>query len=36
MGAVIELTDDEWNLVEDLFDPPLHRGLKGTIPRWTA
>jgi transposase len=33
MGAVIELTDDEWDLVKDLFDPPVHRGVKGTIPR---
>jgi len=33
MGAVTELMDDEWGLVEDLFDPPVHRGVKGTIPR---
>jgi transposase len=33
MGVVVELTDDEWSLVEDLFDPPTHRGVKGTIPR---
>jgi putative transposase len=33
MGVVVELTDDEWSLVEDLFDPPVHRGVKGTIPR---
>jgi transposase len=30
---VIALTDEEWGLVEDLFDPPVHRGVKGTIPR---
>ena len=33
MGAVVELTDEEWALVEHLFDPPVHRGVKGTIPR---
>ena len=33
MGAVVELTDGEWGLVEHLFDPPVHRGVKGTIPR---
>jgi len=33
MGAVVELTDEEWGLVEALFDPPVHRGVKGTIPR---
>ena len=33
MGAVVELTDGEWSLVEGLFDPPVHRGVKGTIPR---
>jgi hypothetical protein len=33
MGVVIELTDEEWGLVKDLFDPPVHRGVKGTIPR---
>jgi putative transposase len=33
MGAVIDLTDDEWKLVTDLFDPPVHRGVKGTVPR---
>ena len=33
MGAVVDLTDDEWSLVEHLFDPPVHRGVKGTIPR---
>lgn len=32
MGAVVELTDEEWNLVKHLFDPPVHRGIKGTIP----
>jgi hypothetical protein len=39
MGAVVELTDEEWGLVEHLFDPLVHRGVKGTIPRggtsWT-
>jgi hypothetical protein len=29
MGAVIDLTDDELDLVEDVFDRPLHRGLQG-------
>jgi transposase len=33
MGAVLELTDDEWSLVESLFDPPVHRGVKGAIAR---
>lgn len=33
MGAVVELTDEAWGLVEHLFDPPVHRGVKGTIPR---
>ena len=33
MGAVVDLTDDEWDLVTHLFDPPVHRGVKGTIPR---
>jgi transposase len=33
MGAVIELTDDEWGLVKDLFDPAVHRGVKGTIAK---
>jgi transposase len=33
MGAVVDLTDEEWGLVEHLFDPPVHRGVKGTIPR---
>ena len=33
MGAVVELTDEEWNLVEHLFDPPVHRGVKGTIAK---
>jgi transposase len=26
MASLIELTDAEWNLVEDLFDPPHRRG----------
>ncbi len=33
MGAVIELTDEEWGLVKGLFDPPKHLGVKGTIPK---
>lgn len=33
MGAVVELTNEEWSLVEHLFDPPVHRGVKGTIPK---
>jgi transposase len=33
MGVVVELTNEEWALVEGLFDPPVHRGVKGTIPR---
>ena len=33
MGAVVELMDNEWDLVKDLFDPPVHRGARGTIPR---
>ncbi len=33
MGVVVELTNEEWSLVEHLFDPPVHRGVKGTIPR---
>ena len=33
MGAVAELTNEEWAIVEHLFDPLVHRGVKGTIPR---
>lgn len=33
MGAVVELTNEEWGLVARLFDPPVHRGVKGTIPK---
>lgn len=33
MGAVIALTDREWDLVKDLFDPPEHPGVTATIPR---
>lgn len=33
MGAVVELTNREWGLVKDLFDPPVHCGVKGTIPK---
>ncbi len=33
MGAVVELTNEEWAIVEHLFDPLVHRGVKCTIPR---
>lgn len=33
MGAVVELTNEEWSLVEHLFDPTVHRGVKGTIAK---
>ncbi len=33
LRAVSELTDPEWSLVQDQFDPPVHRGAKGSIPR---
>ena len=33
MGAVVELSDVELGLVEHLFDPPVHRGVKGTIAK---
>jgi hypothetical protein len=26
-------TDKEWNLIEHLSDPPVHRRVKGLIPR---
>jgi hypothetical protein len=29
MGAVAELTDEEWGLVEHLFDPPVHMAVMG-------
>jgi len=33
MAYVIELTDDQWKLVADLFDPPGRRGAPSRIPR---
>lgn len=33
MGAVIELTDDEWKGVEDLFDPAGPRGAPALYSR---
>jgi transposase len=30
---LVELTDAEWNLVEDLFDPPHRRGARASYPR---
>jgi putative transposase len=33
MGAVVELTNQERGFVKDLFDPPVHCGIRGTIPR---
>lgn len=33
MAYVIELTDDQWKLVADLFDPPGRRGAPAQIPR---
>lgn len=33
MAYIIELTDDQWNLVADLFDPPGRRGAPAQIPR---
>ena len=33
MAYVIELTDDQWRLVADLFDPPGRRGAPAQIPR---
>lgn len=35
MGAVIELTDQEWDLVADLFDPVGRRGAPEVHPRRT-
>ena len=32
MGAVVELTDEEWGLVEHLFDSPVHRGVNRRPP----
>ena len=33
MGAVIDLTDGEWILVADLFDPEGRRGAPEVYPR---
>ncbi len=33
MGAVIDLTDQEWDQVADLFDPPGRRGAPEVYPR---
>ena len=33
MGAMIELTDPEWALVGDLFDPTGRRGVPARYPR---
>jgi putative transposase len=33
VASIIELTDDEWDLVEDLFDPAGRRGVPATYPR---
>ena len=33
MGAVIDLTDGEWTLVADLFDPEGRRGAPEVYPR---
>lgn len=33
MGAMIELTNDEWDLVKDLFDPQGRRGAPATYDR---
>ena len=33
MGAMIELTDREWLLVRDLFDPRGRRGMPARYPR---
>ena len=33
MGAMVELTDDEWDLVADLFDPPARAGAPAHYPR---
>jgi len=32
VGAIIELTDGEWALVEDLFDPPGRCGAPAVYP----
>src|SRR3989304_1502111 len=33
MGFAIELTDEQWHRVADLFDPPGRRGAPARIPR---
>ena len=33
MSFAIGLTDEQWELVADLFDPPGHRGAPAQIPR---
>ena len=33
MGFAIELTDEQWRRVADLFDPPGRRGAPARIPR---
>src|SRR5450830_150814 len=33
MSAVIEISDTEWALVEDLFDPPGREGMPARYPR---
>jgi transposase len=33
MGAIVELNDREWALVEDLFDPPGRRGAPAQVSR---
>lgn len=33
MAAIYELTDTQWGLVSDLFDPPHRRGAPAQIPR---
>src|SRR6266487_2026519 len=33
MGFAIELTDEQWSRVGDLFDPPCRRGAPAPIPR---
>ncbi len=33
MGAFVELSDPEWAMVEDLFDPPGRRGAPARLPR---
>jgi len=33
VAYVIELTDDQWKLVANLFDPPGRRGAPAQIPR---